>query len=76
LAKKGVSPRARVQELERQLAESVPKSDAEALKNKIKELEAKLAESVPKADLEAAKARIRELEAKLAAPSTEKTPTA
>jgi len=43
LAKKGVSLRARVQELERQLAESVPKSDAEALKNKIKELEAKLA---------------------------------
>ena len=34
MAKEGVSLRARVQELERQLAESVPKKDAEALKDK------------------------------------------
>lgn len=75
MARKGVSLKARVQELERRLAQSVPKRDIEALQTRIKELEAKLAESVPRADLEAAKARIKELEAKLAAPPTEKPPT-
>jgi BMFP domain-containing protein YqiC len=61
---------ARVSELERKLAESVLKEDAEAksreLTDTIHELESKLSESVPRTQIDAAKAdaesRIQELQ--------------
>lgn len=65
LARKGTSLKAKVQELERKLAESAPKTEVDALKARIKELEDQLAGSVPKAELDLAKARIKELETKL-----------
>jgi len=75
LARRGTPLRTRVHELERKLAESVPRSEVEALQAKIRELEARLVESVPKAELESAKARIKELEAKLAAAPEAKPPS-
>jgi BMFP domain-containing protein YqiC len=76
LAKRGASLKARIEELERKVAESVPKNEFEALQAKVKELEGKVEESVPKGEFESAKAKIRELETKLAAaPTAAPTPT-
>jgi uncharacterized coiled-coil protein SlyX len=60
----------RMRNLQSKLAESVPKTELEALRTtsetKIAELEAKLAQSVPKEEVDALGARLRELEFKQA----------
>lgn len=59
---------AKIRELERSLAESIPKSELEALQVKFQEVEHRLTESIPKAEAEA---KIQEIAAKLAEARTE-----
>jgi uncharacterized coiled-coil protein SlyX len=60
---------ARTKELETELANSLPKTEVEALKERVAKAEQRLAEST--AELAAAKARVKELEPASSEPSGE-----